>query len=101
MVVKVVVRMTAPVPIYTPPEAVQIRIGNRWRNATVEKVKQHRGFVEVVVTYLDRGTTRRAMLASNSPDLRKWGEGKIAKPSPGPGAWKPRKRKRWSDALVE
>ena len=91
--------MTAP--IYTVSEAVQVRVGNRWRNATVEKLNQHKGFVEVVAVYEDRGAKRRALLDSASPDLRKWGEGKIAPSKPGPGRWKGRAKKRWSDALVK
>ena len=77
---------------YTAPEAVQIRVGNRWRNATVEKVRQFRGMCEVTVVYEDRGKPVRALLDAASPDLRKWGEGKPAKSRPGPGNYWSRRR---------
>jgi hypothetical protein len=85
---------------YTIPEAVQIRIGNRWRNGTVRAIKQRGSFVEITAEYLERGKPARVLLDAESPDLRKWGEGKIAKERPPMKGYKPRKgRVRYQRAM--
>ncbi len=85
--------MNAPV-TYTTGEAVQFKIGERWRDATVKKVKPRASFVEVTIEYLNRGKPKRLLMDAASADLRKWGEGKVAKKRAPMKAWKPPRDKR-------
>ena len=94
--------MTDAVSTYTVSEAVQVREGKRWRNGKVEKIKQRPGFLELTVLVgEDTGGEHRVLIDAASPNVRKHGENVLAKPRQPMPAYRGRKRKRWSDALVK
>ena len=91
--------MTAP--IWTISEAAQVREGKRWRNGKVEKIKQQPGFLELTILVGEKtGGEHRVLIDAASPNVRKHGENVPAKDRPPMKGWKPRGRKRWSDALA-
>lgn len=55
-------------------EAVQVRIGNRWRNGTISLVRQRRLHVELTVKIKEGERMVRHLLDADSKDVRKWGE---------------------------
>lgn len=78
--------------VYTQHESVQFKLGNRWRNGTVAEVRQRGTFVEVNIAYLERGRSAHLLMDAQSPDLRKWGQGKLAKERPPMKGYKPPQR---------
>ena len=65
--------------IYTPSEAVQVKMGNRWRNGTIKELRQRGSFIEAIVEYLEKGKPARLLMDTASPHLRKHGENVLAK----------------------
>jgi hypothetical protein len=63
--------------VYTRAEAVQVKIGKRWRNATVVGVEAALGGVQVELESGETLTLHRA-----SPELRKWGAGRPSDAKP-------------------
>lgn len=61
----------------TQGEAVQVRIGNRWRNGDITRIRRRKVHVEIVVTIRDGKTRTRHLMDAASDDVRKHGEGVI------------------------
>jgi hypothetical protein len=62
---------------YTKGEGAQVFTLGRWRNGDVSRVSKDGLTVEVTVS-----ASLKVTLSARSPELRKWGEGKLARDKP-------------------